>query len=180
MLNLSLTYTNDFDSQATNITNEKITVFYSASSDNYFFFDNYLTDDTFIIPTQDMIPFLTVQDNLLLGIKRKNRADVLTFITSHLDKFKLSPDILSLCANEVSRNQQTALHIMRAIALKQPVLINQLTDSGISDKFLFNLLPVLSFFVKKKQATMIILTNSTKLLDSTYYDQCINLPSEKD
>ncbi|MGY3765149.1 hypothetical protein ACWOAH_01130 [Vagococcus vulneris] len=135
----------------------------------------YLPTNTYSLPIQDMIPFLTIQDNLLLGIKKKNSETVLYFIRKYSQKFKLPSSILTEFAKDVSKNQQMVLQIMRAIALKQSILINQLANYVVSNKFIEDLLPVLHYFVAKEQTTILIVTSSKELLQSPYYDQCIFL-----
>ncbi|MGO2083207.1 hypothetical protein [Vagococcus sp.] len=118
-----------------------------------------------------MIPFLTVQENLLLGISRKDTDNVIDAILTQLPIFHLPKRILEASANEVTQKEQVLLQIIRAISLKKIVVFDHIDKDKKQSLFINSILPAL-FKIKKNQIiSVIILTDDKELLDSVYYDQ---------
>ncbi|MEG0254513.1 MAG: hypothetical protein RR554_01530 [Vagococcus sp.] len=125
-----------------------------------------------------MLPFLSVQDNLLLGIPKKEKENFLIQINQIIIKFKLNDKSLKQSANELSEYEQMIFQIIRALILKQNIIIFDTSSNQIDTSlFLFNLMPILKSFTKLNQSTAIIVTSNNDLANSNYYDQCILLDS---
>lgn len=124
----------------------------------------------------NMIPFLTVEDNLFLGLSKKEQKDVAPQIRKAISLFKLKETMLTQTASKLTDSEQTIFQIIRALFLNQTIIIFD-SDSDKYDTYIFlnNLLPILKLFSKNKQTTVIIVTNNTELASSNYYDQCILL-----
>lgn len=123
-----------------------------------------------------MIPFLTVEGNLFLGLSKKDKKELLPQVKKAIAIFKLSETMLNKSARELNDSDQTIFQIIRALVLNQTIIIFD-NDSNEYDTsvFLNNLLPILKLFSKNKQATIVIVSSNKDLANSNYYDQCILL-----
>lgn len=121
----------------------------------------------------NMIPFLSVQDNLLLGISKKNKKIFLLTVDQLLINFKVDKKKLSQSADSLSEAEQMIYQIIRALALKQNIIIFDSADD--STVFLTNLMPLLKKSTKLSGVAVIIVTPSKSIAESSYYDQCLML-----
>ncbi|MGX7013708.1 P-loop NTPase family protein [Vagococcus silagei] len=118
-----------------------------------------------------MIPFLTVKENLLLGIPRKEVKEILAEILDQLSMFHLNEHLLEETAIEISDTQQVLLQIIRAIILDKVIIFDRIKKDKEEATFVNNLLPALFKLKFDHHASIIILTDDKELLDSIYYDQ---------
>lgn len=130
---------------------------------------------------QPMIPFLTVRENLLLGINRKKQQESLLLIEEHLSLFNLTSSVLSLKAQCVSLTDQTILQLLRAIILEHHLLIfdYDMPQTKSESRFLLELMPILKKFNMLQESTITIVTQNEEILNSKYYDFCILLDNIK-
>lgn len=126
---------------------------------------------------QPMIPFLTVRENLLLGISRKKQQEALLMIETSLSLFNLTSSVLSLKAQRVSLTDQIILQLLRAITLEHNLLIfdYDMPQSKSESRFLLELMPILKKFNVLQGSTITIVTQNEDILNSKYYDFCILL-----
>lgn len=125
-----------------------------------------------------MLPFLTVKDNLLLGVSKKDKDSFLIQLNQIIIKFKLNDQCLTQNANQLSEYEQMIFQIVRALILKQNIIIFDTSSTQVDTSlFLINLMPILKTFTKLNHSTTIIVTSNISLADSSYYDQCILLDS---
>lgn len=124
----------------------------------------------------NMIPFLSILDNLLLGITKKEKREFTQRLDLFLDQFKLSSLDLKQVALNLSKNEQLVLQMIRALILNQTiVLVDSSTEEKDSSRFLVNIMPVLKRQVQEHQATIIISSQNRSVAESPYYDQCVLL-----
>lgn len=121
----------------------------------------------------NMIPFLSILDNLILGISKKQKGVFLNELNNLLQQFNLSSIDLDDTANSLSKNEQLVLQIIRALILKQTIVIldSELTTND-SSEFLIHLMPILKRTVQQQEATLIVSSGNINLANSFYYDQC--------
>lgn len=124
----------------------------------------------------NMIPFLSILDNLLLGITKKEKREFTQRLDLFLDQFKLNSLDLKQVALNLSKNEQLVLQMIRALILNQTiVLVDSSTEEKDSSRFLVNIMPVLKRQVQEHQATIIISSQNRAVAESPYYDQCVLL-----
>ena len=124
----------------------------------------------------NMIPFLSVSDNLLLNISKKNKKEFLDHLNFFLDEFKLGSLSMNETASNVSSHEQLVLQISRGIILKQTIILfDQDKNQHESCQFLINIMPILNRISHKTNATIIICTSNPQVANSPYYDQCLLL-----
>lgn len=123
-----------------------------------------------------MIPFLTIKDNLVIGLSKKEKEQLKERLPKLLDQFKLSPSSLNKPASDCSLEEQVVFQIVRSLALRHIILIfDSTSNQQESNQFLTNLIPVLRTAVKNNHGTIAIVSSSQEVAGSLYYDQCINL-----
>lgn len=121
----------------------------------------------------NMIPFLSILDNLLLGISKKQKSIFLNELSDLLDQFKLASLDLNEAAKSLSKNEQLVLQMIRALILKQTIIIfDSESTTDDSNEFLIHLMPILKRIVQKREATLIVSSKNKNLANSLYYDQC--------
>ena len=156
-----------FENEAVN-TKEEITSFLKSINNQKYY--------GMVGRENNMIPFLSIFDNLLLGISKKERKEFINQLDSFLEQFKLSSLDLKQVALNLSRNEQLVLQMIRALILNQTIVIFDTTseEKEIS-RFLVNIMPVLKKQVQEHDATIIISSQNESVANSPYYDQCILL-----
>lgn len=124
----------------------------------------------------NMIPFLTVEDNLFLGLSKKVQKEVAPQLQQAITLFKLKENMLDQVPSKLTGSEQTIFQIIRALFLNQTIIIFD-SDSEKHDTsvFLNNLLPILKLYSKNNHTTIVIVSNNTTLASSNYYDQCVLL-----
>lgn len=122
----------------------------------------------------NMIPFLSIQDNLLLGISKKDKQWFISELSRLLFQFKLQGLDLETTAMTLSKNEQLVLQMLRAIVLKQTIfIIDPIDSSEKTSQFLFNLMPILKRVAQLQEASLIISSHSSLVAESPYYDHCL-------
>ncbi|MFW7431786.1 hypothetical protein [Vagococcus carniphilus] len=142
------------------------------------FFDSVDTANFYAIMGRknSMLPFLTVEDNILLGMSKKQQKEFLLELDDAILTFRLDPKCLKQISSSLSDYDQMIFQIIRALILKQNIIIfdtyNSKNDTSV---FLLNLMPILKSYTKLNQATALIVTPNVELAKSNYYDQCVLL-----
>ncbi|HCM90306.1 MULTISPECIES: hypothetical protein [Vagococcus] len=144
-------------------------------SDISSFFKSLKQDNYYALMGREntMIPFLSVQDNLLLGISKKNKKNYLNTVDHILIHFKIDKKELSQPANSLNETEQMIYQIIRALALKQNIII--FDSANDSTTFLINLMPLLKKFTRLSGVAVIMVTPNKSIAESSYYDQCLML-----
>lgn len=124
----------------------------------------------------NMIPFLSISDNLLLNISKKSKKDFLKNLQYFLEQFKLDSLTLNKAASSLTNYEQLVLQISRGIILNQTIILFDHHQNNIdSEKFLINIMPILIRIAHQKNATIVICTSNIEVAKSPYYDQCLLL-----
>lgn len=150
------------ESTDTNHRNDISTFFKTSNQDNYY---------ALMGRENNMIPFLSVQDNLLLGVSKKNKQAFLETVDSILVSFKLDKETLLSPANSLNDTEQMIYQIIRSLALKQNIII--FDSANESTVFLTNLMPLLKKFTRLSKVAVVIVTPTKEVAESNYYDQCL-------
>lgn len=122
----------------------------------------------------NMIPFLSISDNLLLNIPKKSKHEFFADLNFFLEQFKLDSLAMSDAASNLSSHEQLVLQVSRGIILKQTIILfDQDENHHDSSQFLINIMPILNRISHKTNATIIICTANPNVANSPYYDQCL-------
>ncbi len=171
------------DSMATDLIAEKFTIILEQTNtdkrkDILDFFDKMNTVNYYAIMGRknSMLPFLTVEDNMLLGISKKQKKEFLLELDEAIITFKVDPRSLKKISSILSERDQMLFQIIRALILKQNIIIFDYTkDQSEKSDFLLNIMPILNIFTKQNRLTAIIVTSDIRIAESNYYNQCILL-----
>lgn len=171
------------DSVISNLISDKLTIVLEQNvtdkrKDILSFFDSINATNYYAIMGRknNMLPFLTVEDNILLGMSKKQQKEFLLELDEAIMTFRLDPKSLKQISSSLSDYDQMIFQIIRALILKQNIIIFDTYNSeNDTTNFLLNLMPILKSFTKLNQATAIIVTPNLDLAESNYYDQCILL-----
>lgn len=126
-----------------NVTRESVMNFITSLENNKYY--------GMVGRENNMIPFLSILDNLLLGIS-KNKKYFLNELSDLLDQFKLASLDLNEAAKSLSKNEQLVLQMIRALILKQTIIIfDSESTTDDSNEFLIHLMPILKRIVQKEK-----------------------------
>lgn len=148
-----------------NATRESIMNFITSLENNKYF--------GMVGRENNMIPFLSILDNLLIGISKKQKNNFLNELSDLLNQFRLTSLDLNEAAKSLSKNEQLVLQMIRALILKQTIIIfDSESTTDDNNEFLIHLMPILKRIVQKQEATLIVSSSNKDLANSLYYDQC--------
>lgn len=152
----------------TSIDREKIMSFFESLTASTSFF-SMETDKPF------MLPFLTVSENLLLGIPKKEKNQFKKECHDLIQLFKLEESIDTQVAHSLSGEEQFILLLIRGLILKKRIVIFDKEDDSMV-YFIKNLMPLLKYITDKQKESIIIVSKHPLLTHSNYYHQCLLIP----
>ncbi|MBE9390156.1 hypothetical protein [Vagococcus salmoninarum] len=119
----------------------------------------------YIGANSSLLPFLTVRENLLLGIARKDKKAYLQEIIKWGNYFKLAEAITHQKATAISSETRLLIHLIRGLALHREIIFLNELELDLSLEFTLSLIPSLKKIAKESSTAFIILTAQAELKD---------------
>ncbi len=131
-----------------------------------------------ILSTQNsFVPFLTVEDNLLMGLNR-HRKQIQEILYQWLDLLHIDRKILTSDAKSMNEVVFIELQLIRSVLSQQTLLIMDALLDQISPSQIQGILPFIQTFAKTNNLAVAILTSDQNIVSCSYYDYCIEVPEE--
>lgn len=127
----------------------------SAMFDNFYYIGH---DSSFL-------PFLTVKENMLLGVSKKEIPHYQHQLKEWSHFFKLKDSISQLKPEAISTETNILIHLVRAFALERPLVLIDDTSLDLSQLFMDSLIPTLIHVSRAQQISVIFVTNRMALVE---------------
>ncbi|MGX7197640.1 hypothetical protein [Enterococcus olivae] len=112
-----------------------------------------------------ILPFLSLKDNLLLGVKKHRQLEISTY----LSLVELSPEILS--QEELTPLEKVKLQLVRQLLQEKKILLLNRCYKELSVKDVQWLLPFCHQLAHDKQLKIILFSSDKQLCQTPYIDQ---------
>lgn len=126
-----------------------------------------MTSYYYIGNDSSLLPFLSVQENLLLGISRKQKKSYFQNILKWSQYFKLATVVSNQQAASISPETKFLIHLIRGLALQREVIFLNDVELALPLDFLLDLLPSLKKITKETPTSFVIFTKQALLKQQT-------------
>ena len=132
------------------------------------FFKKESKSDYYVLnnPPTCFLPFLTIKNNILIEVSSKQITE--KKLLTILEHFQLSPKILHLFPKDITPLEYLKLQIIHGILLHKRAIILGNLEKTITILEIQNLLPILKQASDEYQTTILLLTDDSALLTSSY------------
>ncbi len=120
-----------------------------------------------------LLPFLTVHENLLLGIRRKHLPLAKKQLATYLRLCQLDQTILLKKENELSATDSLKLKLIQALLVHKDTLLIYDSIDQLPIKSLQTMLPLLKILSKKAAVRILLFTEKQELAATSFPDQVI-------
>ena len=117
-----------------------------------------------------LVPFLSLKDNLLLGIKRKQQVS----ITDYFQKSQLSMALLDQSIEQLSNLERIQFQILKQLMQQKNCLILDHCDEALSIKETQELLMFCRRIALNYQVSIILISGDEQLAQTPYLEQLLN------
>ncbi|MFC0232425.1 hypothetical protein ACFFIF_00280 [Vagococcus entomophilus] len=154
-----------------------------ASIDRIHFYFNQLRKESLSCPEQivliqketSFLPFLTLHDNLLIGLKKEAKSQ----LKNWLSFFQLDMQTLQKSSDQIKELDLLKLQLIRALLTKKTkIFLNQSLDC-LSVYEIQQILPTLHNLSQQAGIHLVLFTQNPQIAKTSFCDCCIHEPSNK-
>lgn len=120
------------------------------------------TDYYYISKDSGLLPFLSIEDNLFIGVTKKEQVTFQKQLIKWTTLFKLTAQLTNTSPNNLSEDMLLLIHLIRALSLdRQLILINALSlDDSLP--FIQSLIPSLHRAAAEKGIRIVLIKNQSQ------------------
>lgn len=124
-------------------------------------FDNFY----YIGQNNALLPFLTIEENLMLGVSKKELATYQNNLKKWRHYFKLKQTIGSLRPDSITPETSLLIHLVRAFSLERELVFIDEVALNLAQEFVNTLIPTLINLANEQQISIIFVTNRMELIE---------------
>lgn len=110
-----------------------------------------------------LLPFLTIEENFFVGIKRKQVAHYAKKLFQWQHFFKMDPAINQAYPADVNHDRLVIIQLIRAFILKKEVIFIDDIELSLNEEFLASLMPILKKIAVESEVSIVLLTTKSDL-----------------
>lgn len=124
-------------------------------------FDNFY----YIGHNNSLLPFLTIEENMMLGVSKKELTGYQKKLKQWGHYFKLKSTLSSLRPDSITAETCMLIHLVRAFSLERELVFIDEIALGLSHDFVDTLIPTLINLAHDQQLSIIFVTNRMELIE---------------
>lgn len=127
----------------------------SATFDNFYYIGH----------NNSLLPFLTIEENMMLGISKKDLTSYQNKLKKWGHYFKLKPTIGALRPDGITPETSMLIHLVRAFATERELVFIDEVALDLSYEFVDTLIPTLINLANDQKMSIIFVTNRLELIE---------------
>lgn len=140
----------------------------ASTSENFY----YIGHDS------SLLPFLTIEENMLIGVTKKELAEYQDHLAQWTHYFKLNDNFLGSKPTGIKTETCLLIHLIRAFSLHRELIFIDDLSLNLSQEFVDTLTPTLITLANDLQLSIIFMTNRMALIEK-YPDRTVHLDNQK-
>ncbi|WP_314065252.1 hypothetical protein [uncultured Vagococcus sp.] len=127
----------------------------SATFDNFYYIGH----------NNSLLPFLTIEENMMLGIPKKELVSYQNKLEQWGHYFKLKPTIGALRPDGITPETCMLIHLVRAFAMERELVFIDEVALDLSHEFVDTLIPTLINLANDQKMSIIFVTDRMELIE---------------